>query len=323
MEKREEYKGKLRDKRRRRMQRKRMQRMLLLSVILVSAGGMLAGGIKFAGWAGKAFAEYEKESKAKVDGADAFQAEIIEIKNNTKSKEEETRPGEAVKDRSDFAVTPEKSVGVYEESNEKVVYLTFDDGPSENTQAVMDILDQYDAKATFFVTGAQPEYAHMIKKAYEKGHTIGLHTYSHDYAAVYASVDAYFQDLERIGQMVQEQIGYVPCFIRFPGGSSNTVSCNYSIGIMTALSQEVLMRGYQYYDWNGSSGDGSVKTVEQLIAQGTSYTANNIVLLSHDSRAKETTVKALPAIMQHYQSQGYVFKALDRESYVPHHGISN
>ena len=63
-----------------------------------------------------------------------------------------------------------------------------------------------------------PEYKDMIKAAYDKGHTIGMHTYSHDYAKVYASVDAYFQDLDQIGQMVQEEIGYVPCFIRFPGG---------------------------------------------------------------------------------------------------------
>ena len=103
----------------------------------------------------------------------------------------------------------------------------------------------------------------MIKKAYDKGHTIGMHTYSHDYAKVYASVDAYFQDLDQIGQLVKEEIGYVPCFIRFPGGSSNTISASYTKGIMTTLTQEVQARGYQYYDWNGSSGDGSVRTTEE------------------------------------------------------------
>ncbi len=79
------------------------------------------------------------------------------------------------------------------------MYLTLDDGPSDNTQAVLDILDKYNAKATFFVTGEMPEYKDMIKAAYDKGHTIGMHTYSHDYAKVYASVDAYFQDLDQIG----------------------------------------------------------------------------------------------------------------------------
>ena len=168
-----------------------------------------------------------------------------------------------------------------------------------------------------------PEYKDMIKAAYDKGHTIGMHTYSHDYAKVYASVDAYFQDLDQIGQMVQEEIGYVPCFIRFPGGSSNTVSRNYMEGIMSVLVPKVLELGYQYYDWNGSSGDGAVRTTEQLVDQATSFQDNNIILLSHDSETKDTTVEALPKIIEYYQSQGYVFKALDLNSYVAHHGVNN
>ena len=215
--------------------------------------------------------------------------------------EEETGDRDAsVPDRSNFAVQPGVSVGTTEQSDEKIVYLTLDDGPSDNTQAVLDILDKYNAKATFFVTGEMPEYKDMIKAAYDKGHTIGMHTYSHDYAKVYASVDAYFQDLDQIGQMVQEEIGYVPCFIRFPGGSS-----------------------YQYYDWNGSSGDGSVRTTEELVAQATSFDSNNIILLCHDSHGKQTTVEALPQIIERYQSLGYTFKALDRDSFVAHHGVNN
>lgn len=226
-------------------------------------------------------------------------------------------------DRSDFAVQPGRTVGTTEQSDEKVVYLTLDDGPSQNTQKVLDILDKYNAKATFFVTGAMPEYKDMIKVAYDKGHTIGMHTYSHDYAKVYASVDSYFQDLDQVAQIVKEEIGYVPCFIRFPGGSSNTISASYTRGIMSTLTKEVQARGYQYYDWNGSSGDGAVRTTEQLVAQATSFHDNNIVLLSHDSAAKDTTVEALPQIIEYYQSQGYVFKALDLNSYVAHHGVNN
>ena len=231
--------------------------------------------------------------------------------------------GKKVADRSDFAVQPGRKVGTTEQSDEKIVYLTLDDGPSQNTQKVLDILDKYNAKATFFVTGAMPEYKDMIKKAYDKGHTIGMHTYSHDYAKVYASVDAYFQDLDQIGQMVQEEIGYVPCFIRFPGGSSNTVSKKYTAGIMSTLVQEVQNRGYQYYDWNGSSGDGAVRTTDQLVTQATSFHDNNIILLSHDSETKDTTVEALPKIIEYYQSKGYVFKALNLNSYVAHHGVNN
>ena len=231
--------------------------------------------------------------------------------------------GKKVADRSDFAVQPGRKVGTTEQSDEKIVYLTLDDGPSQNTQKVLDILDKYNAKATFFVTGAMPEYKDMIKKAYDKGHTIGMHTYSHDYAKVYASVDSYFQDLDQIGQLVKEEIGYVPCFIRFPGGSSNTISANYTKGIMTTLTQEVQARGYKYYDWNGSSGDGAVRTTDQLVTQATSFHDNNIILLSHDSETKDTTVEALPKIIEYYQSKGYVFKALNLNSYVAHHGVNN
>lgn len=231
--------------------------------------------------------------------------------------------GKKVADRSDFAVQPGRKVGTTEQSDEKIVYLTLDDGPSQNTQKVLDILDKYNAKATFFVTGAMPEYKDMIKKAYDKEHTIGMHTYSHDYAKVYASVDSYFQDLDQIGQLVKEEIGYVPCFIRFPGGSSNTISANYTKGIMTTLTQEVQARGYQYYDWNGSSGDGAVRTTDQLVTQATSFHDNNIILLSHDSETKDTTVEALPKIIEYYQSKGYVFKALNLNSYVAHHGVNN
>ena len=110
----------------------------------------------------------------------------------------------------------------YKNNGEKVVYLTFDDGPSKNTQRVLDILDQYGAKATFFVVGHDPDHYDMIKKAYDDGNTIGLHSYTHDYAKVYASEDAYFDDLVQIAQVVSDQIGFVPYLVRFPGGSSNT-----------------------------------------------------------------------------------------------------
>lgn len=222
-----------------------------------------------------------------------------------------------------FAVQSGNVPGTFEAGDEKVVYLTFDDGPSRNTERVLEILDRYQVKATFFITGQWPEYKAMIKEAYDRGHTIGLHTYSHDYAAVYSSVDAYFQDLWAAGELVKEQIGYVPCFIRFPGGASNTISANYAQGIMTQLVSLVQEQGFQYYDWNASSGDGGVCTTEELIQNSTSYSQNVIMLLCHDSGAKDNTVEALPAIIEYFQSQGYTFKAIDRESYVVHHGVNN
>ena len=226
----------------------------------------------------------------------------------------------------DFAVDPARTDWNYEAPATKTVYLTFDDGPSENTQPVLDILDRYGVKATFFVTGMHPDYFPMIAKCYKAGHTIGMHTYSHEYDQVYASVDAYWNDLNQISNVVREQIGYVPCFIRFPGGSSNTISANYTKGIMTELAQEVQDAGYQYYDWDASCGDGAEHTADELVdatMADTSYGYKSIVFLMHDGVAKETTVEALPRIIEYFRSEGYEFAAIDRNTCVPHHGIGN
>lgn len=225
---------------------------------------------------------------------------------------------------SDFAVDPAKTTWNFESNGEKTVYLTFDDGPSQNTEKVLKVLDDYNVHATFFVVGLSPDYYPWIGEAYRRGHTIGLHTYSHDYASVYASTDAYYADLDKIGAVVKEQIGYVPAFIRFPGGSSNTISRNYAPGIMSELSHSVQERGYQYYDWTGSCGDGADHPADVLISEATKFgDQENIILLMHDSQTKDTTVEALPHVIEYYEKLGYTFKALDRETMVPHHGIGN
>ena len=242
-----------------------------------------------------------------------------------KKAEEAAAKEQAEKERAaEFTLQPGVPAGTLEPNKEeKVVYLTFDDGPSENTQAILDILDQYDAKATFFITGSQADYRPLIKKAYDAGHTIGLHTYSHDYSSVYSSVDAYFEDLEKIGEVAEEQIGYVPCFIRFPGGSSNVVSQKYSPGIMTELTGLVQEKGYQYYDWNVDSGDGAGLDSEQIKSHSVTDKYSHPVILLHDSQTKTETVKALPAIIEYYKEQGYEFRAIDRNSFVSHHAVLN
>ena len=125
--------------------------------------------------------------------------------------------------------------------------------------------------------------------------------------------------------MVKDQIGFVPAFIRFPGGSSNSISTEYSKGIMTQLTESVQGRGYQYYDWNVSSGDGAdISTkdfVENCTTGATEY--DNIVMLMHDSAAKQSSVDGLPAVIEYWQAKGYTFEAIDRESFVAHHGVSN
>ncbi|MFV0393976.1 MAG: polysaccharide deacetylase family protein [Coprobacillaceae bacterium] len=234
------------------------------------------------------------------------------------------RSGNTTKKTCTVSVVENKVLGSPDQSNEKVVYLTFDDGPSVYTQQVLDTLNKYNVKATFFVTGLNPEYFYLIKDAEAQGHTIGMHTYSHNYAELYSSVDAYYNDLNKIAELCNQQIGYIPKYIRFPGGSSNTVSRKYSPGIMGILSEDVLLQGYQYYDWNVSSGDGGgTLPVDDIVAYSTASNANNIVLLCHDANGKQSTVDALPAIIEHYQSQGYRFAGIDDYSFSPHHAVNN
>ena len=208
---------------------------------------------------------------------------------------------------------------------EKVVYLTFDDGPSEMTPLILDILEDYQVPATFFVTGIKPSCAEYIGEAHDAGHTIGMHTYCHDYSVIYRSVRDYYDDLGKIAQVCREQIGYVPRYIRFPGGSSNTISSKYCPGIMTTLTEDVERRGYLYCDWNCTSGDGEGDlTVQELLENAKSGSGKNrVIMLCHDGNGKRTTVDALPQIIDYYRSSGYDFLAMAEDTDMSHHAVSN
>ena len=206
---------------------------------------------------------------------------------------------------------------------QKKVYLTFDDGPSENTERILDILAKSDVKATFFVTGHSPDKFGLIKREWDAGHSVGMHSYSHNYAEIYTSTAAYKADLEKIGGVIKEQIGFVPFLFRFPGGSSNAVSAKYCQGIMTALTGELVAEGYQYYDWNISSGDagGDDVPASEIVANSCQEGWTNIMLLMHDTDAKNTTVEALGHIIKFYKERGYQFCAIDRSSFAVHHKV--
>ena len=216
-------------------------------------------------------------------------------------------------------------INVTVEEPSKVVYMTFDDGPSENTDKILKILKKYDAKATFFVTGNNQKYNKSIKKAADQGNTIALHTYTHDYANVYSSTTAYFEDLQKVSDMVKQITGKAPKYIRFPGGSSNTISAQYSQGIMSALDNMVHEKGYEYFDWNCSSGDAASNTMptQDIVHNATSCDYEQIMILFHDSSPKTTTVEALPEIIKSYKERGYVFKGICDDTPIFHHGVNN
>ena len=208
--------------------------------------------------------------------------------------------------------------------NEKVVYLTFDDGPSRHTPEVLEILKRYQCKATFFITGMNEKYRPYIKTAYNQGHTIGLHTYSHNYSKVYASTNAYFKDLDKVGKLAKEYIGFTPKYIRFPGGGSNTISRKYNKGIMSQLTKQVGKKGYIYYDWNCENGDGYAHMSQsQMLKRATSSSAKKVMILMHDANGKQNTVDILPKVIEHYQKKGYTFKAIDDSTPVFHQHVNN
>jgi len=203
------------------------------------------------------------------------------------------------------------------------IYLTFDDGPSKDvTPYILDLLKKYNIKATFFVVGTTNNN-NLIKRAYDEGHTIGLHSYTHKYS-IYKSTDDYFNDLNKISDKVYNITGYRSNIIRFPGGSSNTVSKDYKKGIMTTLADEVTKRGYIYFDWNVGSSDTSTNSaskvcnnVKNRLGKGT-----NVVLM-HDYSGKTSNIEALECIIKYGIDRGYSFDKITEDTKVIHHGIAN
>lgn len=207
------------------------------------------------------------------------------------------------------------------EDSNRIVYLTFDDGPGEYTGRLLDVLAKYGIKATFFVTSRGDD--NLIKREYDEGHTVALHTSSHDYAYVYSNVENYFADLYEVRDRVKRITGFEPTLIRFPGGSSNTISARYKRGIMSTLVNEVGRRGFQYVDWNVSSGDaGGASTAAQVYNNVVSRLGEGrYVVLQHD--IKGFSVDAVERIIQYGQANGYVFLPMTANSFLAHHGVNN
>ena len=196
-----------------------------------------------------------------------------------------------------------------------VIYLTFDDGPNPGTtNVILDILKEEGVKATFFVTNVGPD--ELIKREFDEGHTVALHTASHDYSIVYASDESYFNDLSIVSERVKRITGQESKIIRFPGGSSNTVSRRYSSGIMSRLTKEVVNRGYKYYDWNLSSGDAeggsptAQKIYNNVISQLRSGKVN--MILMHD--IKTYTRDALRDVIRYGKNNGYSFEKITMDT---------
>lgn len=215
-----------------------------------------------------------------------------------------------VEDESGNKTSVTRDVIVYNETGEGVVYLTFDDGPwGTSTAMILDILKREGVKATFFVTSNGSN--DQIRREYDEGHKIALHTSTHEYSYIYSSIDNYFEDLHTVENRVYSITGERPNIIRFPGGSNNTVSNRYYSGIMDILTKEVVNRGYNYFDWNVSAEDAGrcydSDCVYNWVIGGLSKSKANVVLM-HDT--KMHTANALESIIHYCKSNGYTFSVL-------------
>ena len=203
----------------------------------------------------------------------------------------------------------------------KVIYLTFDDGPGPHTRELLEVLDRYGVKATFFVTDSG--YDTVMKEIVQQGHSIGIHSVTHDYQEIYASPEAYFEDLLGMQKIIYDNTGVMTTLMRFPGGSSNTISC-FNEGIMTTLSEAVQDAGFQFFDWNVDSNDaGGAKTAEKVLenviagVQGRRVS----VVLQHDIHGY--SVEAVEQIILWAWENGYTFLPLKMNSPNAHHDVMN
>lgn len=268
--------------------------------------------------------KYEKATKA--NSSLKTENEKLKKENkNFKKKTESVKTTSKVTSKKTNTKTESKTETKPTYNGKKVCYLTFDDGPSKNTLEILEILEKNDILATFFVMDTKN--ISYLKKIQKAGHTIGLHTYTHDYATLYKSSDAYFNDLNKISNKVYDITGVKSKIIRFPGGSSNQVSRKYSgKKLMPTLIKQVTKKGYYYFDWNVDSTDASGNNVSYTKIRDSVLSSakgkNSICVLMHDSESKKSTVTALPGIIKGLKKQGFTFKPLTEKSSGYHHNVS-
>lgn len=247
----------------------------------------------------------------KVHGLEQQIQELYTLREteNLRNYEEAEAASEAVSVSAPEAVAASGTLetGILEDDVEETaeaaetvreIHLTFDDGPSVYTDEILDILAEYQVKATFFVTGKEDEHSReMYRRIVREGHTLGMHSYSHKYKEIYASEESFLSDLEKLQDYLYGLTGERPMLYRFPGGSSNQVSSVPMRELIGLLDE----RGIQYHDWNVSSGDASSGYIsaDRIVQNCTQQLegCHEATILMHDAADKRTTVEALPVLI--------------------------
>lgn len=209
-------------------------------------------------------------------------------------------------------------------ATDKIIYLTFDDGPSANvTNEILDVLDYYGVKATFFVIGARAlTHPEVVKRIHAAGHAIGNHTYNHNYKSIYRNLDAFTKDFQAAQEAIFSIIAEYPKLYRYAGGS--LTARNYA-GRSTRdqFDQYLWQQGIQYFDWNIDSGDakGGNVTIDSITGRTIMQLRNRqrAIVLMHDFKYRQSTAKALPGIIETLLEKGYIFSPLSPTDFTVHH----
>ena len=285
--------------------------------------------------------KYEEKGATATDNVDGDLTEKISVEPQVDTSKEGTiELTYSVTDSSGLTTTAKRSIKINKKPEPAkkssggggssslgcgeagVIYLTFDDGPSTSyTGHILDVLKKYDVKATFFVTGRETDA--LIKREYDEGHAVAVHTWTHEYSIIYKSSDAFWSDMQKVQNRIKNITGSETNLFRFPGGSSNTVSRKYKSGIMTQLAKEMGEKGYAYFDWNISSGDAGGTTDPDVeyrnVVNSLSKKRGNVVLM-HD--IKKHTSDSIERMVKYGLDNGYTFKVLTPDV-VCHQRINN
>lgn len=211
--------------------------------------------------------------------------------------------------------TAQPSVSPSAQATGKIAYLTFDDGPSKLTGRLLKTLSESHAPATFFVVGLNAEkYPDTLKQMAADGNVIGVHSWTHQYSSIYKSTQNFFDDFDKLSDYITKQTGVAPKICRFPGGTNNTVSLSYNKNhIMRAIVKQVHAMGFEYYDWNVSSGEANAVSPSEAEVRasvvGQCRNKTTALILFHDTDNPDY-VDAIPGIVSDLRSLGFSFRTL-------------
>lgn len=258
---------------------------------------------------------------ALVEEAEDDKASGSEVKENiVKAASEEKEEGVQTEKEEVPSVSPSAVEAGNISDGKKHVYLTFDDGPSDHTEDILELLEAEGMTATFFCIGKTDAHSiEMYQRIVEGGHTLAMHSYSHDYEGMYASLEAFEADFHKIQDYLEDITGEKPVYYRFPGGSSNTVSKVSMKKCIRFLESE----GVPYFDWNALNGDaeGKVYTIGEMIKRTMSGVRlyDEPVVLMHDTNAKQATLEMLPKLIKKLKKMDAVVEGINENTPLVQH----